>query len=440
MSPASSWAARVRLHLRHPVVFSLAVLTTAVHGSPAGSSLAVGPASTLPAQVSPLDPAEEADPALLAIAGRFNPAMALPIREIWPVELRYAWHDGADLIARVEGDDAAADRVAVPNRDLGRVDWSGLPARTAAGRDIRYYIDAPGDDRVDPRTGTTSWRQRFAAIAQPQGDGAAPVDSPYPPTQYVHAYWWNRAQGLLAIQYWFYYPYNEWVNHHEGDWEHVQIILQGSHRIDSQARFTSVAHHYFFHDFWTAAAQVLRFGGAAPDEDHALVYVGGHGELFGFSGAQSGGSYPLPARYPAAGFALPFISPDEDTSRPARFIAASDFRLVLLPEPSRLDARRSPELSWLRVPFYVGQRAVYNNPPGLGGLCGRPPLQPAARIEWLNPAPLALWPGQVVPVASFPAEFHWPSSWACAAGADPRTCLGGRVGPGAGPARAGAAL
>ena len=36
-------------------------------------------------------------------------------------------------------------------------------------------------------------------------------------------------------------------------------------------------------------------------------------------------------------------SPDEDTRRPERFIAARDFEVVLLPEPERVDtqARRS---------------------------------------------------------------------------------------------------
>src|SRR6185295_6588662 len=115
---------------------------------------------------------------------------------------------------------------------------------------------------------------------------------------------------------------------------------------------------------------------------------------------------------------------DEDTSSPARFVAASEFRLIVMPEPTRLDARRSPELSWLRLPFYIGQRDVFHNPPGLGGVCGRPPLQPAARIEWMNPAPLATWPGQVAPGSASAAQHRWPRTWTCAASADPHTCLG----------------
>ena len=31
--------------------------------------------------------------------------------------------------------------------------------------------------------------------------------------------------GRLALQYWFFYPYNDYTNKHEGDWEMVQLLL-----------------------------------------------------------------------------------------------------------------------------------------------------------------------------------------------------------------------
>ena len=78
------------------------------------------------ARPSPLDADEERHPAALDSARRFNPAMALPIPDVWPVEVRYAWGDGADLIARV-GD---RESVAVPAGQLDRADWSRLPHET----------------------------------------------------------------------------------------------------------------------------------------------------------------------------------------------------------------------------------------------------------------------------------------------------------------------
>jgi hypothetical protein len=103
----------------------------------------------------PLTAAEASDPAVAALARRFNPAMALPIPDVWPVEVRYAWHDGADLVARVEAGAGKPrqEYVAARGRDLSTTDWSRLPAQARDGRPIRYYVDAPGDDRPSDRVG-----------------------------------------------------------------------------------------------------------------------------------------------------------------------------------------------------------------------------------------------------------------------------------------------
>jgi hypothetical protein len=385
--------------LRPSILTGLVVLSTAYHfplhgASPtyAGADRVVGAPSRLVAlaQPSPLTAAEEAHPAALALARRFNPTMAFPIDDVWPVQVRYAWHDGADLVARVEGARGAPARttVAVANRDLGRIDWSRLPHQAPDGRNIRYYIDAPGDDRLDAALGISGWRHRFRAIAQPRGPGASPTSSPYPPTQYAHVFWWNRARGLLAIQYWFYYPWNEWVNHHEADWEHITVVVAGPTSFDGDGvpDFRVVGHQYFVHDTWLEPTTVVREGGADAREDHALVYVGGRGQLFGWGGSFSGASYPQPGRYPGAGFQPRLLAPDEEVGPPARTIAAQDFQVILLPEPARLDARQRPELSWLRLPFHAGQRHVHVNPPGYQTF-GRdhPPVQPGVRDMWLEP-------------------------------------------------------
>ena len=34
------------------------------------------------------------------------------------------------------------------------------------------------------------------------------------------------APGKLALQYWFFYPYNEFNNLHEGDWEMIQLVFE----------------------------------------------------------------------------------------------------------------------------------------------------------------------------------------------------------------------
>ena len=34
--------------------------------------------------------------------------------------------------------------------------------------------------------------------------------------------------GQLALQYWFYYVFNDWNNTHEGDWENIQLIFDAA--------------------------------------------------------------------------------------------------------------------------------------------------------------------------------------------------------------------
>src|SRR5438876_106289 len=89
-----------------------------------------------------------------------------------------------------------------------------------------------------PRLRTTGWRRRWRAIMS-AGHG-----QDYKPTQYVHLYWFNREKGLLGIQYWFYYPYNEWINHHEGDWERINVILRGPTRLTENATFRPAGYQF----------------------------------------------------------------------------------------------------------------------------------------------------------------------------------------------------
>jgi hypothetical protein len=321
-----------------------------------------------PHAIESLSSAEEAAPAAAEIARRFNPAMALLDTDgPWPVSVRYAWSGGADLQARTVGRGGKVLRTATvtANADLDRARWDELPGRDAAGNRIEYWVDGPGDDRV--RDGLTEWRRRWRA---------AP-DKDRTPTQYAHLFWLDRAHGALVIQYWFYYPFNEWLNHHEGDWEHINVILAGPSWISRASDYRAVGYEYYFHAYRLDIERPENIGG------HPVVFVGGRAQVLWWSGTQSGGSYPWPASYPGAGGGFgPFAAAD-DTRGPARFLDAGRFDVVLLPEPARLDARAHPELSWLRLLFFAGQPHMFANPPlvdwrGSGG----PPRQPARKTDW----------------------------------------------------------
>src|SRR4051812_6390462 len=139
------------------------------------------------AQPTPLTPDEEELPLVRALAHRFNPAMAFPTRDIWPVEVRYAWNDGAPLMARVMGPSGRVLReyVALPHDRLAANDWGDLPTEDDEGNRIDYYVDAPGDDRAE-QNNVSGWRRRFRAITQSDSKRAPSEAQPYQPTQYVH--------------------------------------------------------------------------------------------------------------------------------------------------------------------------------------------------------------------------------------------------------------
>jgi hypothetical protein len=83
-------------------------------------------------------------------------------------------------------------------------------APTAAdlyGKGEDYWLDFPGD----PLHAGCSYEEWFKRIAAGKAT-----------TAYAHIV---REQGKLALQYWFYYPFNDWNNKHESDWEMIQLVF-----------------------------------------------------------------------------------------------------------------------------------------------------------------------------------------------------------------------
>ncbi len=73
-----------------------------------------------------------------------------------------------------------------------------------------YHLDFPGS-ALDPGCGYEKWARRLT-------EGEAP-------TAYAHVATDPNHPGQLALQYWFYYPFNDWNNTHEGDWEMIQLVF-----------------------------------------------------------------------------------------------------------------------------------------------------------------------------------------------------------------------
>src|SRR4051794_36004430 len=76
-----------------------------------------------------------------------------------------------------------------------------------------YHLDFPGDP-LDAGCDYEKWARR--------------VTKPSQPTVYAHVATDSAHPGQLALQYWFFYPFNDFNNTHEGDWEMTQLVFDAA--------------------------------------------------------------------------------------------------------------------------------------------------------------------------------------------------------------------
>jgi hypothetical protein len=86
---------------------------------------------------------------------------------------------------------------------------------------FEYHLDFPGS-ALDPGCGYEKWARRLT-------EGTAP-------TVYAHVAMDPSHAGQLALQYWLYYPFNDWNNTHEGDWEMIQLVFDAVDASEALAR------------------------------------------------------------------------------------------------------------------------------------------------------------------------------------------------------------
>jgi len=82
-------------------------------------------------------------------------------------------------------------------------------ADLSAGR-YEYHLDFPGNP-LQPGCEYERWADRINGTA--------------PPTVYAHVATDPAHPGRVALQYWFFYAFNDFNNTHEGDWEMIQLIF-----------------------------------------------------------------------------------------------------------------------------------------------------------------------------------------------------------------------
>ena len=242
------------------------------------------------------------------------------------------------------------------------------------------YFDFPGET-------PSEWWTAYAALRS--GPDSLAWSQPV-----VFAHPFVDGGGALFIQYWYFYPFNDYIGNHEGDWEHVGVGVSAD-----RTRVTSV--HYYFH----GRSVVLPEGRFRPeivDGSHPVVYVGGRGyvvldypiRIFAHErNSGSHGCFPFPGEWEGAAGLGTTESVSRAGADSARVVSHDRFRVVLTPEPGRIDFRRRPEVlkewAWFLLPVRWG----FPSAPSLGSSIrfadsgNQAPFGPAYNAGWNRTAP-----------------------------------------------------
>ncbi len=147
-----------------------------------------------------------------------------------------------------------------------------------------------------------------------------------------------RQNGWVALQYWFFYSFNNWrsgffgVNDHESDWEMIYIYLSESDLSEVKPEWAAYASHDFSGDY-------LR----RRWDDPEVEKVGEHPVIY--AGAGSHASYYSRGEY-LAELELPFLSPL------VRLVERlQEFGRKALRNVSGEQTRTEPEFNVFRIPF-----------------------------------------------------------------------------------------
>ena len=215
----------------------------------------------------------------------------------------------------------------------------GPSAATLGAQDRSAYLDLPGE----PLTPDCDYERAFRARMV----GREPV-------AYARIAGEPGHPGL-ALQYWLWYPFNDFNNRHEGDWEMIQLVFAASTAtaaLDQSPTLAAYAQH--------GGGETARWDSPKLqiEDGHPVIRPasGSHATYFGshlYLGWGEGG----------AGFGC------DDARAPATRVP---LRAVLLPE--QVDPRGP--FAWLLFPGRWGQREPweYNGPTG-----------PPSKRQWEQP-------------------------------------------------------
>ncbi len=299
---------------------SLTVVALMLLGlSTAGSASAVGPAQRLIETYAPITMLrEEQDPPCETSAEQYEPTAVSTVLGNPAVELKRVEEGGdEELVKRAP---TAAD---------------------IAGKGDEYHLELPGDPLGD----TCVYARDFAQLER---EGKAP------PITYAHIAHQVGRPGL-AVQYWFFWYFNQFNDLHEGDWEGMQIAFEASTPREALAE--------------------------GPSETILFQHAGGERADWEDSKVEKEGTHPVV--YPAAGSHATFYDSTvyvqngqngsgvgcDNTSEPLREVRVHPVAIPTFPTTTG-------RFKWLTYFGHWGQKEKgYNNGP----------TGPLTKTQWLEP-------------------------------------------------------
>ena len=108
---------------------------------------------------------------------------------------------------------------------------------------LEMYLNFPGTD-------TESWNQAYLGLGDKHDHPQR--GSQWPNTAYVHIYtktipnYEAQYDPVTVIQYFYFYPYNDWWNNHEGDWQRIDVVVSS----DDPETAVLLGVEYRFHKAW----------------------------------------------------------------------------------------------------------------------------------------------------------------------------------------------
>lgn len=208
-----------------------------------------------------------------------------------------------------------------------------------------------------------------------------------------------NSAGRMVIQYWYFYPFNDYTSDHEGDWEHVNVEL-------TDDRDSIRAVDYCFHG---RSIRLPQDGYVPEIEDgtHPVVYVGGRAYmvsdypsrlLHGERNSGSHGNFPFPGEWEGATALGHTESVSGRAGNRDRLLGYDEFRIELVPAPSRVDYTTRPDVLRQWGPLLLPVRWGFPSGPSLASafkltdVGNRAPFGPAFNSGWNRTAPGLAYP------------------------------------------------